>query len=81
MFSRSLSFKNTQPQVLYLLHAHTICTLSSYRPHTVGTDVAVLEFKRMGSKGWWPVSRTTATLSFYILIAWSSFVLPERFTH
>ena len=85
MFSRSFSVKNIPPKVPYLLRAsarqwHTIHTLSSFlSPHSrqscnsvnPGLNIQALRVV-------WPVNSPTATLSFSALIAWSSFVLPER---
>jgi hypothetical protein len=84
MFSRSFSVKNIPPKVPYLLHAsarqwHTIHTLSLFlSPHSwqscrcvnPGLNVCVPRVV-------WPVSNPIATLSFYVLTTWSSFVLLE----
>ena len=82
---RSFSVKNIPPKVPYLLQAsarqwHTINTLSSFlSPHSQQSCRSVnpgLNIRAL--RVVWPVNSPTATLSFSVFIAWSSFVLLER---
>jgi hypothetical protein len=82
MFSRSFRVKNIPPKVPYLLHAsarqwhYNTYTIFSLSPHSQQSCHSVnpgLNIKALRVVG--PVNSPTATLSFSVLIAWSSFVL------
>ena len=85
MFSKPLGFKSIRRRVLYLLHAsigqwYTICTLSSFSsPHSRQSCRCVSPRLNIWAlRVVWPVNRSTATLSFNLLIAWRYFVLRAR---
>ena len=88
LFSRFLGCKNIWPKVLYLLHAsarqwHTICTLSSFlSPHSRQSCCCVSPSLNIwAERVVWPANYPTATVSFCLPIAWSSFVLLGRGTY
>jgi hypothetical protein len=81
MFSRSLDFMNRGPKVLYLfacqcqtvtynVHYFLFCPHSWQSCHCVSPSLNIWTL--------WPGNRPTATLSFCLLTAWSSFVLLGR---
>jgi hypothetical protein len=85
IFSQSLGFKNIHPKVLYLLHASagqwlTVCSLSSFSsPHSWQSCHSVSP----SSNIWllsvvWTANSPTPTLSFDLLVAWSTIVLFGR---
>jgi hypothetical protein len=82
MFSRFLGSKNIWPKFLYLLHASarqwlTVCTLSFSSPHSRQSCCCMSPSVNIWTVVW-PANNSTTTVSFCLLIAWSSFVLLGR---